>query len=432
MSAPEHDASTGNTGPQDRPPADAAGAAPTAKRSATAPAPAPATRAATRNTVAAAATAEPRWRDMVLPVLYPQAQGPASWRLRALRATYWLMLQAIFAAGVVLPFAGPELIRAFQRKVTGAPLLSAATTAADSPYPAGTRLRDCGDDTVCPWLRVVPPGSFRMGSAASEQDRGDDEGPQHPVTFTKKLAVMETEVTRGQFDAFIKDSRYEVKPGCHSWDSKEFKLDPNRSWSSPGFEQTDQHPVVCVSWADATAYAMWLSKITRQTYLLLSEAEWEYAARAGSTTRYSFGDRSEELCTHANVGDRGAKAQRKDFTIAECSDGYVFTAPVRSYKANAFGLFDMHGNAWEWTTDCWHGGYKNAPLDGSSWQNSCTEQGRRVLRGGGWFDLPVDARSAIRLGFVLDDRYGDIGFRLARTLTLSILTPLQPTQQSAK
>ena len=285
---------------------------------------------------------------------------------------------------------------------------------------------------MCPWLRVVPPGRFMMGSAASEPGRSDNEGPQHAVVFAKALAVMETEITRGQFAAFVKGSGYRVPPGCYTYDGKQFKLDPVRNWESPGFEQTDQHPAVCIGWDDATAYAIWLSKETGQTYRLLSEAEWEYAARAGAPTRYSFGDRPQDLCTHANVADRSAKAQFKDWTIAECSDGYVYTAPVRSYQANANGLFDMHGNAWEWSSDCWHDDYKNAPQDGASWQVGCAEQGPRVLRGGGWDSVPGDARSAVRNGDTSGYRNYIIGFRLARTLTPSVLTPLPLTQKKAK
>lgn len=375
----------------------------------------------------------PRWRDMVLPVLYPPAPSLESRRRQAMRAGFWLTLLGIFVAGVVLPFAAPDVFPTAPLATNPPATAASVPTATAQRYPAGTRVRDCRDDSLCPWLRVLPPGSFLMGSAASEPGRYGDEGPQHPVTIAEAFAVAETEVTRGHFAAFANESGYAVKPGCLKWDVTKYAGGPQANWRSPGFEQTDAHPVVCVGRDDATAYTVWLSKKTGQTYRLLSEAEWEYAARAGSTTRYSFGDRSDEICAHANVADRTATPTLKDLTaIAECADGYVYTAPVRSYKPNAFGLYDMHGNAWEWASDCWHDDYKNAPSDGSSWQEGCSEEDRGVPRGAGWGSDPVDARSAFRNSIAADDRIDGIGFRLARTLTRSALTPLQPTQQSKK
>ena len=358
----------------------------------------------------------PRWRDIVLPVLHPLPPPPASWRVRAARGAFWLALSIVCVAGVLVPVVSPDTWRPAPQ-AAAAPLPAPAPVVAQR-YPAGTRLRDCGDPTLCPWLRVLPPGRFLMGSPASEPGRSDDEGPQHAVTIAAPPAVMETEVTRGQFAAFVSATGHvSAAGGCYAWNGKKWELDPQRNWRSLGFEQTDAHPVVCVDWNDATAYAAWLSKTTGQTYRLLTEAEWEYAARAGSTTRYSFGDRAEDLCAHANMADRTFKGAFKEFTTVDCSDGQVFTAPVASYAANAWGLFDLHGNAWEWVADCWHHDYKNSPEDGSNWQANCSGEDRRVLRGGGWIDNPVDARSAFRNMNAPDDRSYDSGFRLARTLT---------------
>jgi formylglycine-generating enzyme required for sulfatase activity len=383
----------------------------------------------------------PRWRDAVLPVLYPPVAPPRTWRRQAARSAFWLALNTVLALGVLLPWLRPGWVAALH--VAVAPTATAPAPAASAPaaapaYAAGARLRDCNEERLCPWLRVLPVGQFQMGSLESEEGHIANESPHHQVRIANAFAVMETEVTRGQFAAFIKESGYRAAGGCFTRTGDNFKDDPKASWRAPGFEQNDDHPVVCVSWVDATAYADWLSKKIGQPggYRLLTEAEWEYAARAGTNTRYNFGDRAEDLCANANVADRSAKAQAqfKGWTIAECTDGYVYTAPARTFKPNAFGLFDMHGNAWEWTQDCWHDDYKNAPKDGVSWQDGCngTNEDRRVLRGGGWSDIPQNSRSAVRFRDAPGIRDNDSGFRLARTLTPSTLTPLPTTPARAK
>jgi formylglycine-generating enzyme required for sulfatase activity len=369
--------------------------------------PRPAEAARTRVSV----TPAPRLRERILAMLYPLPGAEAGAPRSIARAAFWLLLAMLFAAGVVAPFVMPDTVRQWTH--------AKAKPATDVQLPPGTRFRDCKHDS-CPWLTVVPPGRFNMGSPAAESGRYVSEDPQHEVRIASPLAIMEAEVTRGQFAAFVKETNYATAGGCFKWNGTKFESDPKGTWANVGFEQTDQHPVVCINWNDAQAYAAWLSKRTGQTYRLLSEAEWEYAARAGKQTRFWFGDKDEDLCTHANVADRSARAGlkevTKDWTIAECTDNYVFTAPVKSYKANAFGLYDVHGNAWEWTQDCWHENYKGAPNDGLAWESDCGEV-RRVVRGGGWIIVPRGARSANRYGGNPDDRDINSGFRLARTLT---------------
>ena len=223
------------------------------------------------------------------------------------RRLFWTALATVFVAGVVLPWLLPEPMRRLDRALLSAPTPSTSASAATQALPPGTRLRDCRDDT-CPWLVVLPAGRFTMGSPAGEAGRYDDEGPQHEVTIARKLAVMEAEVTRAQYAAFVDETGYRPQEGCYTLNQKgdNFELDASRDWSTPGFDQTPQHPVTCVNWNDGQAYAQWLSKRTGQRYRLLSEAEWEYAARAGSTTRYSFGDSDSDLCSHGNVFDRSA------------------------------------------------------------------------------------------------------------------------------
>ena len=171
-----------------------------------------------------------------------------------------------------------------------------------------------------------------------------------------------------------------------------------------GFFAADSHPVVCVSWEDARAYASWLSRETGEAYRLLSEAEWEYAARAGTRTRFWWDN--DIGSNRANCGD--------DW----CGDGYTFTSPVGSFGANAFGLHDVHGNAWEWVEDCWRDSYEGAPRDRSAWLG---DQGgdcsRHILRGGSWNFLPQNLRSALRGRHGSGFRVSVYGFRVARTFT---------------
>lgn len=300
----------------------------------------------------------------------------------------------------------------------GAPTApDSAASSSDAALTVGTRFRDCADDNLCPWLRVLPPGRFLMGSSEKEQGHQAAESPQHEVTIPARFAVMEAEVTRGQFAQFVQEQKYQTTGGCYSWVKDKFELDAKADWRNPGFEQTDQHPVVCINWNDASAYARWLSGKTGKTYRLLSEAEWEYAARAGSTTRWSFGEREEDLCAYANVADADNWPEFKGKGAAVCGDGRKYTAPVKTYRPTAWGLFDLHGNAWEWVADCWHEDYKGAPSNGSAWTSSCAGGDRRVLRGGGWFIIPDGTRSAFRDWGAPEGRGNYTGFRLTRTLT---------------
>ena len=256
---------------------------------------------------------------------------------------------------------------------------------------------DCDSHTsVCPEMVVIPAGSFEMGSPENEEGREDDEGPQHEVTIPRAFAVGTHEVTVGEYAAFAVDTGYEGETGCWRWTGGEWQESQEISWRNPGYSQTGWHPVACVSWEDARAYARWLSRKTGEEYRLLSEAEWEYAARAGSRTRYSFGDRITP--NDANY-DRNIRK----------------TQPVGSYEANWFGLYDMHGNVWERVQDCQNGSYRGAPSNGDAWERgNCS---RRVLRGGSWLFNPRYLRSANRGWDGSGIRRNDVGFRVARTLT---------------
>ena len=198
------------------------------------------------------------------------------------------------------------------------------------------------------------------------------------------------------------------------WTGSETKQDPARSWRNPGYAQTGRNPVVCVSWTDAQAYVTWLSEKTGQPYRLLNEAEWEYAARAGTTAPRYWGHSADDSCSYANGADLTAKSHYPGWTVANCRDGHVWTAPVGSFSANAFGLFDPIGNVWELVGDCWNDSYADAPTTGEAWTaGDCSD---RVLRGGSWNNKPRNLRSANRNRNRAGNRNNNSGFRVASTL----------------
>jgi len=289
-----------------------------------------------------------------------------------------------------------------------------ATLQRRRPQP-GEAFRDCN---ACPEMVVIPAGSFRMGSPAGEQGRSGDEGPIHRVGIAEPFALGMREVTVGEFRSFVQATGYRTEAersgGCFWYSETGWQKNAERDWRSPGFAQEDDDPVACVSWNDAKAYVDWLSKQTGHDYRLPSEAEWELAARAGTTTARFWGDNPDSACRYANVADRTAKTRYPDWSIHDCEDGYVHTAPTGSFKANNFGLKDMLGNLWEWTADCWNGSYEGAPSDGSAWTGG--DCGRRVLRGGSWNEKPEDVRSASRGRGNAEYRGSNVGFRPARTL----------------
>jgi formylglycine-generating enzyme required for sulfatase activity len=287
---------------------------------------------------------------------------------------------------------------------------------------AGATFRECD---LCPEMVVVPAGSFTMGSPASESGRNTWEGPQHVVTLARQFAVGKLEVTLDQFAAFVRDSGYREGMRCWTFESGSFDERSGRSWRNPGFAQGGDHPATCLSWNDANAYVSWLHRKTGKSYRLLSESEWEYAARGrtapGPAPRFPFGDDEKALCANANGLDQTAKAEfpsgTGSWTFLACSDGYAFTAPTGKFPANAFGLHDVLGNVKEWTQDCFHQGkgYEDAPTDGSAW-TSLEPCPVRIVRGGSWLSYGRLLRVAFRFRSGAADRANDIGVRVARTL----------------
>jgi sulfatase modifying factor 1 len=285
---------------------------------------------------------------------------------------------------------------------------------------AGNTFRDCAD---CPSMVIVPGGSFLMGSTPAEIAKTvsqgvkietlQDEAPLHRVQV-KKFALGKTEVTRDEFAAFVRATGHNATRPCYT--TIVAGAENRDDWQNPGFAQERSHPVVCVNWNDATAYVRWLSGKTGKHYRLPTEAEWEYAARAGTTSSRYFGERDEDACTSSNVSDKAHALDLKyDPTspgFFPCNDGYAYTAPAGRLRANAFGLYDILGNVWEYTEDCYNETYRTGPVDGSAWTSGDCSQ--RMARGGSWMDAPPFVRAAVRGRRDVTYRTGDTGFRVAR------------------
>ena len=237
-----------------------------------------------------------------------------------------------------------------------------------------------------------------------------DERPVREVNL-RGFWMMRTEVTRAMFSRFAKGSNHTVADGCWVFEDG-WTYKAGLTWRNPGFTQTPEDPVTCVSWHDAQAFVQWLNRNTGERFRLPSEAEWEYATRAGSNTIYFTGNDAAGLCHTANAADFSALEVYPSFSVNDCDDGFAQTAPVRQFAENPWGLFDVYGNVWEWVEDCWTPDYRDAPVDGSAYRvQDCV---RRGFRGGGYGDIPRFARSTIRNRGDAGDRKDDIGFRLAR------------------
>jgi formylglycine-generating enzyme required for sulfatase activity len=264
---------------------------------------------------------------------------------------------------------------------------------------------------------LIPAGSFVMGD-----ERGlDDEKPLHKVTITQPFYLGKYEVTIEQFRSFIEETGYATDAergtgfrGAFGWDREtmQFQTNEKYSWRNTGFPQSDSHPVVNVSWNDAKEFCKWLSTREGKKFLLPTEAEWEYACRAGTTTRYSHSDDPEGLAKVANVADAAFQGQFPELkAVVKDSDGYAYTSPAGSFLPNQFGLYDMHGNVWEWCSD-WYGQgyYAKAPPANPGGPATGEE---RVYRGGGWFNCARGFRSASRSGGRPENRNLTLGFRVS-------------------
>jgi formylglycine-generating enzyme required for sulfatase activity len=294
-------------------------------------------------------------------------------------------------------------------------------------------------------LLAQHPTSIRVGQGF-ETDR-----PAIPVRITRPFQIAAHEVTVGQFRKFVDATLYKTdaeRDGKGAFvyhpnvknEVDRFAPEPAASWRDPGFEQQDDHPVTCVSWHDAVAFCEWLSKAEGASYRLPTEAEWEFACRAGTDTIYSCGDDPDTVYGHGNVGDAALERalpgtvlrQRVDRLGPADGDGFVYTAPVGKFKPNALGLYDLHGNVWEWCQDCYQDRYYVAldkelkaaekvkgpkTIDDPRGPETTPQHKHgdwRSLRGGSWFVSPISCRSAVRSFAEAGEAYSYIGFRVVR------------------
>ena len=262
---------------------------------------------------------------------------------------------------------------------------SAAVALGKSSKP-GTVFRDCA---ACPEMVVIPPGRFTMGVDGGE--KGRYEGPVHEVTIGHAFAAGRFELTNGEYGRFVEATGHETAgTGCNVFFGDRVEAVEGSSWADPVYGRPirDDEPVACIRWSDAKSYVSWLAGKTGKKYRLLTEAEWEYVARAGTTGTHTWSDDPAAACKYANIHDQSAekmaaeKSIRLPYAKAPCDDGYPMVAPVGRFAPNAFGLHDTIGNVWEWAEDCYEMPYPAKPVDGSAQlARGCD---RRGTRGGSW------------------------------------------------
>jgi len=320
----------------------------------------------------------------------------------ATRRNFMAKRWALFGAPAAILFAAvvywtsPRGLHGSARPPAGAPDGAARSVIQDCP--------------ACPSMTIVPAGRFNQGTGSTDADAPPFEKPQHTVLIGRSFAMSTDEITVGEFRSFISANNRDMS-GCNTYDGR-WQYQQNASWQNPGFPQTQAHPVTCVSWDDAVAYVEWLSRKAGHRYRLPSASEWEYAARAGAELAQPWGTDASSACAEANVADQTAAQRFPGWTVFACSDGYANTAPVGSFKANAFGLHDLLGNVFEWVEDCWHDDYTGAPTDGGArLADNCAV---RELRGGSWFSSPRYVSAVYRNRFEHDYRSSSIGFRVVR------------------
>ena len=308
---------------------------------------------------------------------------------------------------------------------------SAAQMKAAAQAP-GRVFRDC---RACPEMVVIPAGSFTMGSSVEEKSWAaahggsasavSDEAPQHRVAVPS-FALGRYDVTRAEYATFVRETGYAPGDGCGDHVTPDWDKNPKLTWEHPGFAQGDNDPVVCVSWQDARAYIAWLNNKAHRgdtvtpndSYRLPSEAEWEYAARAGTTTKFYWGDDDAAAPAHAWYQVNSGCVRPRGLS---CDHGH--THPVGTKPPNAFGLYDMAGNVWQWTEDCYDNSYAGAPVNGRADETPSTDpkandsrgECLRVDRGASWMFPAWLLRAATRERNPADFRDTIMGFRVART-----------------
>jgi formylglycine-generating enzyme required for sulfatase activity len=298
-----------------------------------------------------------------------------SWMTRTERPLFYVLTSVLWlAAHTCAETVGVVAETATQRPSAAPPVLTIEQEKGVAET-AGSVFKECA--AVCPLMVVIPAGKFTMGSSEDEVGRTAGEGRRHEVAIAESFAVSKYEVTFDQWDACVAATA--CPPAKDAW--------------GRGIM-----PVINVSWDNAKQYVAWLSRLTGKEYRLLTEAEWEYAARAGSSTRNSWGDA---------IGNANCNG---------CGGAWILqAAPVGSFRPNAFGLYDMEGNVWEWVEDIWHDSYEGAPADGSAWLQG-EDANYRVIRGGSWHNETELLRVGIRFKRHRKVQFDTLGFRVARTM----------------
>ena len=302
-------------------------------------------------------------------------------------------------------------------------LMAGPVLAADDLRP-GTSFKDCEN---CPEMVVLSAGTFMMGSTEEETfnamvraDAAAREQPKFAVTFAKPFAIGKYEVSIAEYRAFVEATNRPDPESCITWTEADNSWGEVKgaSWQNATFFQGEDHPAGCLDLKDVRDYAAWLSDTTGARYRVPSEAEWEYAARGGTTTIQTWGNTMDDMCRFANASDltradKHTGVRDTPTRFFECRDGYVYTAPVGSFPPNAYGLYDMIGNIWEWVEDCFIVGYEGAPTDGSV-RYDPNECERLIVRGGGWYARSWFMRPAGRSREHPDYRSTTLGLRVVR------------------
>ncbi len=277
----------------------------------------------------------------------------------------------------------------------------------------GAVFQECDD---CPEMVIVPPGRFTMGfDGGLNEERY--EGPVREVTIDYAFALGRYEVTQAQYATFVEATGHVSGTGCAIWDGETWNHMDGKDWRDPGYGRPPalQEPVACVTWYDVKAYVDWIAAVTGQPYRLPSEAEWEYASRAGLTGPYTWGDDPNGGCRFANHYDQSGATKPRPYDAVECDDGFVEVAPVGSLEPNGFGLYDMTGNVWEWVQDCYRMPIPAEPTDGSPLEVE-GECDRRAVKGGAWSSSLFWQRPTFRGRDPLDRISHIFGVRIARDL----------------
>jgi formylglycine-generating enzyme required for sulfatase activity len=319
----------------------------------------------------------------------------------------------------------PALLSSIQLLTVSTLLMACTSTSQQPGEDSSPESRDCAE---CPVMIELPPGDFLMGTAVADRlsdprtgKPATNDSPQHSVTLAAAFAIGKYEVSGQEFAEFVSATGYQPEGPCMEFSPPEsFTISDEVNWHDTWFPQTDSSPVVCVSFFDAQAYTNWLTSSTGQNYRLPTEAEWEYAARAGSTGPYHWGSDDASSCEFANIRSPGASTISKRQAASDrddgfpCDDGFAHSSPVGSFSPNAFGLHDMQGNAWEWVADCNHKNYKDAPSDGSAWLD---DKGCQfgIIRSGSFLNRVERSSTTVRAGRPREGRATNMGFRVVRS-----------------